>query len=132
VASIKRLLKLCVLVLWLGNQYARSRSLGLARLSDLRTALDIDVGNIFLFAEDGQVRQHVDGRDVGRDDHQASGALADRLDGLFDASVDQLVLHALLDELYQFFVHFVRRQRVRNRTHKQPRLCFRTHFSLNK
>ena len=41
-------------------------------------------------------------------------ALTDGLDSLFDATVDELLLHALLDQLDQFLAHLVAGQGVSN------------------
>jgi len=53
---------------WVSDEHARSGSLGLACLSNLSSAADVDVRHVLLFAEDSEVREHIDGRDVSCDD----------------------------------------------------------------
>lgn len=62
-ASIVRLLHLEVLA-WRSDENARGWPLSLASFSDLSPTLHVDVGDVFVFAEDGKVGKHIDRRDV--------------------------------------------------------------------
>jgi len=98
VAPVERLFELGLLFLIRqSHQYARGGSFCLAGFSNFCSALYIDIGDVFVFAKDGQVGEHVDWGDVGCDYDEALGALADGLDGFLDAAVNELVLHALLN-----------------------------------
>ena len=54
------------------HNYARG-ALCLARHPQLRARGDVDVWNVVIFAEDGDVRDDVHGRDVSCEDHDADG-----------------------------------------------------------
>ena len=54
---------------WLLDEHARRGPLCLAGLANLGTTLHVNVGDILLFAEDGQVAEHIDGRDISGNDH---------------------------------------------------------------
>ena len=45
----------------------------LARYPQLRARGNVDVWNVMIFAEDGDMRDNVHGRDVGCEDHDADG-----------------------------------------------------------
>ena len=77
------------------------RSLCCAGLAELRTALDVDVGHVVVFAENGNVRNDVHGRDVSGDDDDGGGVgqggtgacgsgFAQRLDDFFYAAAEGL------------------------------------------
>jgi hypothetical protein len=53
------------------NKNARCRSLCLASLSDLSSALNVDVGNILLFAKNWQVREYINRRNISSDNANA-------------------------------------------------------------
>ena len=57
----------------LANHYHASRSLCRARFTQLRTALDVDVRHVVVFAENGNVCNHVHGRDISGDDDNGRG-----------------------------------------------------------
>ena len=59
------------LLLWRCNEDTRCRSLGLACFSDLLSRFNVDVRNAHLFAEQRQVTEHVDRRNVSCDDAQS-------------------------------------------------------------
>ena len=54
-ASIVRLLELGTIFLWYCDQHAGCGSLGLASLADFGSALNVNVGNTFVFTEDREV-----------------------------------------------------------------------------
>ena len=54
-ASIVRLLELGTIFLWDCDQDAGCGSLGLASLADFGSALNVNVGNTFVFTEDREV-----------------------------------------------------------------------------
>jgi hypothetical protein len=76
-------------------------SLGCAGLAELCARLDVDVGHAVVFAEHGDVRDDVHGRDVGGDDDNGDGVaevggcdlgFAQRFDDFLDAAAEGLGL----------------------------------------
>lgn len=59
--------------LLLANHDDARRTLSRARLAELRTALDVDVRHIVVFAEDRDMRNDVHGGDVSGDDNDRRG-----------------------------------------------------------
>ena len=73
-ATIERLFHFLIVFSRLLDEHARCRSLGLAGLANLGAALYVNVRNVLILTEDGQVAQHIDGRDVGSNDNESSKA----------------------------------------------------------
>ena len=71
VAAIERLFDFGCLFVGRLDQHTRSRALRLAGLAHLSSALHVNVGDVLVFAQDGQVAKHIDGGDVGSDDYEA-------------------------------------------------------------
>ena len=71
VAAIEGLFDFGCLFVGRLDQHARSGALRLAGLAYLRAALHVNVGDVLVFAQDGQVAEHIDGRDIGGDDYEA-------------------------------------------------------------
>lgn len=62
--ALVELLELVALLGGLSKEDATGGSLGLAGLTNLGSAADIDIGDSLLFAENGQVAQNIDRRNV--------------------------------------------------------------------
>ena len=70
--TIERLFDLGGVLAWGRDQNTRGGSLCFAGLADLSPALHVNVGDVLVFAKNGEVAEHVNGGDVCGDDHEST------------------------------------------------------------
>ena len=77
--TIKRLFNLGGILAWGRDQYTRGRSLCFAGLTDLSPALHVNVGDVLVFAKNGEVAKHINWGDVCGDDNESETKSKGRL-----------------------------------------------------
>ncbi|CAH0367559.1 unnamed protein product, partial [Pelagomonas calceolata] len=97
------------------DQHDRRRPFGESRIAKILLRGHVDVGHVLLLAQNGQVGDDVDGRDVAREDAHALRALPQALHHLLDAPSQSFALTGLLHELVQLFGQLLVGERRRDR-----------------